>query len=96
MKFIATVLLFLITCGCMSTRVVFSEKFHLRNKPSYVDYFDSYWAGLKGHPQVALQKVCLDQQVHAFERVKTAEDGILTAITLGIYSPSTVKIWCGE
>ena len=96
MKFIVPALILIFTCGCMSTRVVFSEKFHLRNKPSYVDYFDYFWVGLKGHPQIALQKVCMDQRVHAFERVKTAEDGILTAITLGIYSPSTVKVWCGE
>ena len=96
MKFLASILIFFVASGCMSTRVVFSDKFQLRSKPTYVDYFDYYWVGLKGHPQVALQKVCMDQQIHAFQRVKTAEDGILTAITLGIYSPSTVKVWCGE
>ncbi len=82
--------------GCMTTKVVFSDKWNPRSKPAYVDYFDYYWVGLKGKPEVSLQKVCMDQRPHALVRQKTAEDGILTAFTLGIYSPTTVKIWCGE
>jgi hypothetical protein len=96
MKLALTALVSVLLLGCMSTRVVLSDKWNRYSKPVYVDYFDYYWGGLKGHPEVALQKVCMDQRPHAFERIKTAEDGIITAVTLGIYSPSTVKVWCGE
>ena len=82
--------------GCMSTRVVFSEKWNPRAKPSYVDYLDYYWVGLKGDPVVALQNVCMDQRPQAFQRIKSSEDAIIAIVTLGIYSPATVKIWCGE
>lgn len=96
LKLIAAVSVLTITAGCMSARVVFSDNFRPGTRPVYVDNFDYYWGGFKGSPQVALQKVCMDQRIHAFQRIKTAEDGILTVVTLGIYSPSTVKVWCGE
>ena len=82
--------------GCMSTKLILDDKWNPSLKPSYVDYFDSYWFGLSGEPSVSLQKVCMDQKPLAVQRIKTAEDGFITVVTLGIYTPTTVKIWCGE
>ncbi len=96
MKLALLATLLLTLSGCMTTRVVFSDKFDPRAKPAYVDYFDYYWLGFRGEREVALQKVCMDQRPHAIVRTKTAEDVLLTYITVGIYSPVTVKIWCGE
>ena len=80
----------------MSTRLILNEKWNPTAKPSYVDYFDYYWFGFSGQPTVNLQKVCLDQRPHAIQRMKTPEDVVISVFTLGIYSPATVRVWCGE
>lgn len=96
MKKTALLILFITLAGCMNTKFILSEKWNPHAKPSYVDYFDSWWWGFAGRPSVSLQKVCMDQKPLAVQRVKTVEDGIITVITAGIYAPTTVKVWCGE
>lgn len=80
----------------MSTHIILSEKWVRTMKPSYVDYVDSYWWGFSGNPDISIQKACVDQKPLAVQRIKTAEDGLISLFTLGIYTPTTVKIWCGE
>jgi hypothetical protein len=82
--------------GCMSTKFVLDANWNYRTKPTYEDYFDTWWWGISGNPEVSLQKVCMDQKPLAFQRVKSPEDIIISTATLGIYAPTTVKIWCGE
>jgi Bor protein len=82
--------------GCMSARLQLHEKFNPDEKPAYVDYFDYYFAGLAGDPELNLQKICMDQKPYGVQRIKSVEDGVITFFTLAIYSPVTVKVWCGE
>lgn len=82
--------------GCGSTKVALNERWDSSRKPSYVDYFDYYWWGLKGHRTVNLQTVCVDQKPLGFQRLRTAEDITIGVFTLGIYLPATVRVWCGE
>ncbi len=95
-RFPILLFLALVTTSCMSTTVVFDAKWKPHTKPAYVDYFDSYLGGFIGHESVNLGKVCLDQKIHALRKFKSWEDGFLTALTVGIYSPTTVSVWCGE
>ena len=91
------VLLFLaLSSGCMSTQIQYDEKWNKRVAPVYVDYFDYYFLGLVGQPTLSLQKICMDQKPYGVRRRKTAEDGLITLVTVGIYSPATVEVWCGE
>lgn len=96
MKRVCLITLLLLATGCMSTRVVLSPKWDRSQKPAYTDYFDYYWFGFVGHPTVNLTEVCLDQKPMAFQRARMADDIILSVITLGIYTPVTVRVWCGE
>ena len=96
MKPVLAALAILLLTGCMSTRVIFDPKWDSRMRATYEDYFDYYFFGLSGHPEVNLQKVCMDQKVYAFKRFKSPEDAIITWVTLGIYSPATVRVWCGD
>jgi hypothetical protein len=96
MRILAATLALLSLTACMTARVQLSEKWDRRTPPAYVDYFDFYGLGLWGDATVDLQKVCMDQRPHGFEKIKSAEDTVLTYFTLGIYSPVTVKVWCGE
>jgi hypothetical protein len=81
--------------GCGSVKVVLDQNWSRDQKPSYVDYMDYYWWGLKGKPALNLQAVCLDQKPLAFQRVRTGEDITIGIFTLGIYLPATVRVWCG-
>ncbi len=96
MKRLALPLLLLTAASCMSTRVQLHPKFDFHIKPIYIDYADYYFLGLMGKPVLNLQKICMDQKPYGFQRAKSPEDGIITLFTLGIYSPTTVKVWCGD
>lgn len=95
MKRIA-LLLFILLAGCQTVRVQFSDKWDRTQRPSYTDYFDYYWWGLRGTNSVSIQKACVDQRPYGMVRSRTVEDMLITALTLGIYTPVTVKVWCGD
>ena len=86
----------LILSGCMSTKVALDPKWNPAQKPSYTDYMDSYWWGMSGDTTVSLSKVCMDQKPLGMARVKTFADAFLTFFSLGIYVPSTIRVWCGD
>lgn len=92
-------LLTLFACGavgCSSTRLVYSEKFDRTQKPVYEDYMDYYFLGFVGHPSVNVQKVCMDQKPLALQRIFTFDDALISLVTIGIYTPWTVRVWCGD
>lgn len=80
--------------GCVSTKVALSKDWHHARKPDYEDYFDYYLFGTIGRNNVDIQRACMERRPEGFERTRTVEDGILTYMTLGIYSPLTVRVWC--
>ena len=84
-------------CGCMSTKVGLSPKWDPAAKPAYEDYLDAYVLGFVGEPPTLnLQQVCVDQKPLGVQRVISAEDAAIRVFTLGIYAPSTVRVWCGD
>lgn len=89
-------LLFIMLTACQTVRIQFNDKWDRDQKPSYTDYFDYYWWGLKGTNSVSVQKACVDQKPYGLVQARTVEDMIITALTLGIYAPLTVKVWCGD
>lgn len=90
------IFLSLFLSSCMTTRVSFHNQWDPKDKPTYVDYFDYYWLGFYGQNDVDLQKVCMDQKIFGFKTQRTFEDFFLATITLGIYTPLTVQVWCGD
>ena len=96
MKAALSAVLLLALSGCMSTRITLDPKQTRRDQPTYEDYFDYYWFGLSGKNSVDVQQVCMDQKPAEIREVKSVDDVFLTWITLGIYSPLTVQVWCGE
>jgi hypothetical protein len=82
--------------GCMSAKMQVSDKWDPSVKPSYVDYTDYYLAGLIGGGEFNLQKICVDQKPYGFQRYLSAEDIVIRVFTLTIYSPATLRVWCGN
>lgn len=90
------VLLFTLLAGCQTVRIQFNDKWDKSLPPSYTDYFDYYWWGLRGTNSVSVQKACVDQKPYGLTKARTVEDMAITALTLGVYAPLTVKVWCGD
>ncbi|GAA74404.1 hypothetical protein P20480_0864 [Pseudoalteromonas sp. BSi20480] len=43
-----------------------------------------------------VKQICTDTQAAQMQSQQTFSDGALGLITLGIYSPHTIKVWCEE
>ena len=65
------------------------------SEPSYEDSKPFFLWGLVGEERVDVRKICEDKEVIQMQSQQTFEDGFLGLITLGIFSPHTVKVWCG-
>jgi hypothetical protein len=64
------------------------------NTPTYLDSKPFYLWGLSGEHRVDVLKVCNKNEPLQMQSQQTFSDGLLALITLGIYAPHTVKIWC--
>ncbi len=82
--------------GCMTTKVAFDKNWNPSLNPSYEDYFNFYALGFAGHPSLSLQEACVDQKPYGMISQRTFEDSFIAALTLGIYTPATVRVWCGD
>lgn len=78
------------------TPIALDSKFTLDSKPAYEDYLDYYALGFIGNHSVDVQKVCVDQKPYAVQRIFGPDDALITLATLGIYTPMTVRVWCGN
>jgi len=93
---IKTSLLLVILTGCSSVTIQPEPIAELTENPSFEDSKPFYFWGLKGEHHVDVKKVCGEKDVLQMQSQQTFEDGALGFITLGIYAPHSVKIWCDE
>lgn len=82
--------------GCMSSRVILDPKWEPGTRAAFEDYFDYYLFGFIGQNSLDVQKVCMDQKPLAVRRLRSGEDAVIALLTLGIYTPATVRVWCGD
>ncbi len=66
----------------------------LVTSPSFEKSEDFFFWGLKGEHRIDVQEVCKNKIVKQMQSQQTFTDGLETVITLGIYAPHSVKIWC--
>ena len=96
MKSLIALALFTTLTGCMSTKLQLSPKWNPSVPATYEDYVDYYFLGFVGEPTLNLQKICMDQKPQGLQRIKSVEDGVINFFTMGIYTPATVRVWCGD
>jgi hypothetical protein len=95
-KALAILGLGLFVSSCVSTQIVLQPKADTHRRADYEDYFDYYAFGLIGDNSVDVQKACMDQKPQKIQRLRSFEDGLISFYTLGIYTPLTVRVWCGD
>ena len=53
-----------------------------------------FWGFVQAQEPLALDQICLGKDADQVSFTYTPVDLLETAVTLGIYSPRTVKVWC--
>ncbi|MFK7729995.1 MAG: Bor family protein [Pseudomonadales bacterium] len=79
-------------CSSVTIRPDGGEKDH--SEPTYLDSKPFYFWGLDGNHRVDVNEVCEGANVSQMQTIVTASDYLLGSLTLFIYSPRTVKVWC--
>lgn len=84
----------LLIAGCSTVTINPEISGKLVSPPTYEDSKSFYFWGLAGEHRVNVVQICGDKKVAQMQSQQTFVDGLLGVITLGIYSPHTVKVWC--
>ncbi len=62
--------------------------------PSYTGRRNYYGLGLIGEHRVNVKEICASQKVLQMQSLRSFTDASYALLTLGIYTPVTVKVWC--
>lgn len=90
-------LAFIFQAGCVSARWTAEGESIKGLQPVYEDYFDRYFFGLAGpNQEVPIAEVCLDQKPIGYKKYFSFTDGFFSVISLGIYTPITMRVWCSD
>ena len=68
----------------------------VRDLPNYEDTRHFFFWGLMGEERINVTEVCADKDVAQMQSQETFVNGLLGAITLGIYAPHSVRVWCDD
>lgn len=84
----------LISCQTV-TVIPKNNAYKISSSPTYQRSLPFFIGGLVGEKHVDAKIVCANRPVAQFQTENTFLDQLLLIVTLGIYAPRTVKIWCG-
>ncbi|MBE0459027.1 Bor family protein [Pseudoalteromonas sp. KG3] len=96
MRIFLTSLLFIVLGGCSAVTIQPQKIAKLTSEPTYQDSRPFFMWGLVGEQRIDVKKVCGDQTVVQMQSQQTFTDGALGLVTLGIYAPHTIKVWCQQ
>lgn len=96
MKKLIAATLVVVLAGCSSITIQPEQITKLTEKPTYQDSRPFFLWGLVGKQRVDVKALCGEQKVVQMQSQQTFVDGVLGLITIGIYSPHTIKVWCEE
>ncbi len=94
MKKLSVLLLALVLSACSSVTIQPEQIAKLSSQPTYHDSRHFFLWGLIGEERVNVKQICGENKVLQMQSQQTLADGALGLITLGIYSPHSVKVWC--
>ncbi|GAA3939872.1 Bor family protein [Litoribacillus peritrichatus] len=86
--------LYLMLMACSSVTIHPTATFKYSSEPTYQDSRHFFFWGLVGQTRVDVKQICQQKRVVQMQSQATFVDGLLTLITLGIYAPHSVKVWC--
>ncbi len=79
-------------CSTVTIRDKGTKK--IASNPTYESSEAFFLWGLVGEKHIDVTKICGNMPAQQIQAQRTFVDGFLGLITLGIYMPRSVKIWC--
>ncbi len=96
-KAVVFILLCMFMIGCSTVTIRPHGGGKLVSPPSYEERKNFYFWGLSGEHRVKVGQVCKEgQNAQQLQSQQTFVDGLLGFVTIGIYAPHTVKVWCSK
>ena len=89
-------LLTVILSGCSSVTVRTDGSGESYTEATYQQRYNYWWFGLYGEHTVNVREVCQGRDLIQAQSVDTLADMTAALFTLGIYTPRTAKVWCGD
>lgn len=71
-------------------------KHRLSTSPNWSETQSFFFWGLVGEKHINTASICHGASVRQIQTQYSFLNGLLTTITLGIYSPRVAKVWCGQ
>ena len=94
MNKILTLLFCLILASCSTVTISPSNGGKISSPPAYESSEPFFISGLIGEARVNTSSICGDREVLQMQSQQTFIEGFVSGLTLGLYSPHTVKVWC--
>lgn len=87
-------LVVLLMSSCSTVTISNRENYKTSTEPNFERSYPFFMWGLAGEKEVNVADICQGKSPKQMQTQMTFIDGLLTGITLGIYAPRTVKVWC--
>ena len=88
-------LILLTLVQCSSVTIPTGEKhYELTSQPTYQESKSFYLAGIIGSASVDVNEICKGKKVLQMQSLAAFTDGLAGLLTLAIYSPKSVRVWC--
>ena len=87
------IFLFLISSCQTVTISPDGKKTILSSNPTYEESQNFFLGGL-GESNINVEEICRERPVKQMQTQQTFVNGLVSLVTLGIYTPRTAKIWC--
>jgi hypothetical protein len=92
-KFLKLCLFVLILNSC-SSQIILTGKKTASNKPQYDKSQAFFILGVAQSKEIDGEAICKDKGINKIRTVQTALDVVFKVITVGIYTPRTMEIYC--
>jgi hypothetical protein len=93
-KTVAVIALVVFLTGCSTVTIQPQATNKFTNNPTFESSEDFFFWGLVGEKRINVKEICKDKPVKQMQSQNTFKDGLFAFLTLGIYAPRSVKIWC--
>lgn len=80
--------------ACSTVTIHPQQTQKLSSPPTYKTSKSFFLWGLVGEHRVDTIAICNGAEPKQMQSQQTFTDGLLGIVTLGIYTPHTVKVWC--
>lgn len=81
-------------CSCTTKILRPDLKSQITPKPQLEDYHDRWFLGFVRNSSTDPKLACVNETPVKTTDLLSLEDFLLAAITFGIYTPATTRVWC--